>query len=53
MLPRTSSKRFGDYQGNYESSEESGTVRTRGLLLGIPSESRMRQIRMSGSMSGE
>jgi len=54
MLPSTSPFGCGDRGRGYERGEDSGVSdRVVGRRLGIPSESRMREICTSGSMSGE
>jgi hypothetical protein len=51
MLPTTSMQRCGDRGRVYGHSEDGADGRGRGLCLGIPSESRMREIRLSGCAS--
>jgi hypothetical protein len=52
MLPSTSLQRFGDRGATYGVGEGTADARCRVPAAEIPSESRMRQIRTSGSTSG-
>ena len=53
MLPTTSMQRCGDRGRVYGSGEGYADGCSHMPVFGIPSESRMREIRLSGSMSGE
>jgi hypothetical protein len=53
IVPINSIQRLGDCGTNYGASEGTADQQCRVLVSGIPSESRMRKIRLSGSMSGE
>jgi hypothetical protein len=53
MLPITSTQRLGDRGANYGTGEGTAEEQCRVPVAGIPSESRMREIRLSGLMSGK
>ncbi len=52
MLPRTSTRRLGGCGTSEGGGEGAADELRRGPTAPIPSESRMREIRLSGSMSG-